>query len=111
LVEHGADINTKTSYGISPLVTAIYENNDILVEYLLNHGANVNEKSEDDGTPLHYAIAILTLNKYKSVNIVNNIIESGANLNIKNISGNTPLLLAIKVGDMELIEKLKKRGA
>jgi len=111
LIKHGADINRKTNFGSTPLITALFEKNDTIVKYLLNHGVDINERSNDNSTPLHYAIDLLIRNENESMAVVDFLLEKGANLKIKNKSGDTPLLLAIKTGNIELIERLLREGA
>jgi serine/threonine-protein phosphatase 6 regulatory ankyrin repeat subunit B len=43
----GTNINTKDIYGVSMLMRSAYERNFIKSHYLLDHGANVNEKSKN----------------------------------------------------------------
>jgi ankyrin repeat protein len=47
LIENGADVNVKDRYGISPLLSAIYEGHIDCVQLLLQKGASKNETAPD----------------------------------------------------------------
>lgn len=47
LIENGADVNVKDRYGISPLLSAIYEGHTDCVSLLLQKGASKNETAPD----------------------------------------------------------------
>ena len=57
-------------------------------EFLINHGANVNEKDKDGSTPLHLAAWNGKLECCEF------LINHGVNVNEKDSDGNTPLHLA-----------------
>ncbi|MEI6519773.1 MAG: ankyrin repeat domain-containing protein [bacterium] len=87
LLNNGAKIDTADLDGITPLMRALQNNNDALVEYLLQQKASVAVKTIDGDTPLHMARSI------KAVNLI-----LGADkqlLNAENKSGETPLFSAI----------------
>ena len=97
------DTNTQSWSGISPLYQSVFYNIFILVQLLLERGADVNLSDHEGLTPLHVA-ALENLNHMANV-----LIDSGALLDAKDIFGYTPLHLATdqssdKVAQM-LIEK------
>ena len=55
LVERGADVNAKNSFGYTPLHWAVEENSYQLVEFLLIHGANIDIKNMWGKSPLDIA--------------------------------------------------------
>jgi ankyrin repeat protein len=55
LVEAGADVNQRTSYGWTPLLVATQNRHYKLAEYLLEHGANPNMPNNGGWTPLYLA--------------------------------------------------------
>jgi ankyrin repeat protein len=52
LVEAGADINATTHRGATPLYVASQKGHVSIVEYLLEHGANVNSRFQNGFTPV-----------------------------------------------------------
>lgn len=54
LVGAGANVNLQTNEGETPLITAAARGNVEGLLILLQHGAKVNVKHSDEGTPLHY---------------------------------------------------------
>ena len=91
LVENGACVNRISSFN-SPLVTAVKIkcHRDVL-EYLIEHGADVHEVGDDEGnTPL-------TAYNFCSPDegILDNLLEAGADPNKANTFGNTALHQAI----------------
>lgn len=55
LAQHGADVNVKDKYGISPLLAAIYEGHTEAVKMLLKQGASKTGSSPDGRTYLECA--------------------------------------------------------
>ncbi|MHB8425426.1 MAG: ankyrin repeat domain-containing protein [Gammaproteobacteria bacterium] len=55
LLAHGANVNARDKYGISPLDWAAWYGYKNIVEVLLAHGANVNARDIDGNTPLSEA--------------------------------------------------------
>ena len=73
LVEHGADVNAKTSvFQITPLILALGNNQKDIAKYLIEHGADVNAVSKDGMTPLSVA---------PDEETVNMLLAKGADLN------------------------------
>jgi ankyrin repeat protein len=54
LLERGADVNGKTSFGHTPLMVAAYKGNESTVRLLLARGADVNA-NDDGGTAMTFA--------------------------------------------------------
>lgn len=71
-----------------------------VVEYLVEKGANVNEKDDDGYTPLHVAA------KKGYLEIVEYLVEKGAKINEKDKSAKTPLQLAYDNGNQEVVNYL-----
>ncbi|OUM65276.1 hypothetical protein PIROE2DRAFT_7737 [Piromyces sp. E2] len=88
LVENGADVNGKDINGLTALYYTIFLNKKYIniVEYLLNHGANINEIiNNQNETVLFYAV------KYSNETIVKLLVDNGADINHKNKDNNIPL--------------------
>lgn len=125
LIEHGANIY-RCCRGHSP-ITAAYEHGRLnmlkllnipvdlswfpiiasyghlhMVEYLVDHGANVNKRTPWGDTALRMACA----EGYED--IVKYLIENGADVNIEN---GDPLRWAVQKGRLSIVEFLIKNGA
>ena len=58
MVEHGADVNARTTRGLTLLHVAVEEKkNDEVVRVLLEHGANVDAEDDEGRTPFQIASA------------------------------------------------------
>ena len=55
LVQRGADVNSRTKSGTTPLHTAVLYGRFEVAEYLLDKGSDVNAKSASGATPLSLA--------------------------------------------------------
>ena len=83
------DIEAVSSYSnATALEWASYKGHVLVVEALLDKGANINHRDKEKQTPLHYAVGN---NKLPTVKI---LIERGANKNLKSNKNQTPLELA-----------------
>ena len=76
-----------------------------IVEFLIQLGANVNAKAENDCTPLHYAA-------YKGkIEVVKYLIEHGAQVDMRKKGGATPLHWAAENSKIEVVKYLIDYGA
>ncbi|MDG2224276.1 MAG: ankyrin repeat domain-containing protein [Rubripirellula sp.] len=73
------------SSGTTPLSNAALHGNAAIADFLIQRGANVNEKNRDGNTPLHVAAFLCR------AEIVKQLIEKGGSTAAKNRSGETPL--------------------
>ena len=55
MLSHGADVNAKDKFGLTPLHWATLHDNEVSADVLLAHGADVNAKDDRGFTPLHLA--------------------------------------------------------
>lgn len=86
------------------LTNAVIDGDMFKINHLLKTGANVNERSHNDWTPLHYASC------YGHVEIAEFLLENGADLNARTSpKGNTPLHCATAYP--EVVEVLLRAGA
>jgi len=92
----------------TPLNLAIYENKPDIVNFLIDKGANINQKRGRVRYPLYAAI-------FKNIpDIVKLLIDKGANINQKDDeNGSTPLHLALTTsfGNPDIVNLLIDKGA
>ena len=85
LVSAGANVNTTTISGNTPLLIAACHKKLEISRILISGGANPNIMNWIGMTPLHWAVSS------NDLEIVRLLISAGAGLNIQNIKGETPL--------------------
>jgi ankyrin repeat protein len=94
LVESGANVNGTDNYKATPLTFAAgrsWSGRGRVVSYLIEHGANVNAVSDEDGGYCALTKAIRAQNP----DVVRILLKAGANPNIKLKNGKTPLMIAL----------------
>ena len=108
LVLDGADVNSKDIYGKTPLIVvinfSIHEHVED-VQFLLDHGAEVNARDDSGFTALMYASG------RARVQTVQALLDNGADLEAQNGNGETALILASSVRHTEMVHLLLDRGA
>ena len=72
---------------------------------LLDRGADINARSNDDRTPLHNAA------QDGNIQVVLFLLEHGADVNARDNLGDTPSKLGSDFGQHEIVELLSKYGA
>lgn len=102
LIEHGADVNVKTSYEITPLMNAV--GNAEMLELLLNHGADVHATDDKGMTALAHAAQS---GRYHTAML---LIKHGADITVETDSGETLLILASGGGNPRLAKYLLDHG-
>jgi hypothetical protein len=117
LVENGANVNAKPNNGSKPLMEAIFLKDTTILNYLLEHGADMIPEKET-GTPIYplsYAIGLsdwrdtATLTASKAV--VEALLKHGADPNACSDNGFTPLQEAIERKNYEVVRCLLEYGA
>jgi len=101
-IRDGADV-TYSACGLSPLFYAAFYGHNMIIDYLMNCGANVNERNLTGVTPLAKAIES---GRPDSLATVQCLVQHRADTNIADVNGNTPLIKAIKSGTVELVKYL-----
>ena len=76
-----------------------------MVNHLIEHGADVNNKGGLEGTPLHYAV------KSGPLEINKCLVQHGADVSHKTILRNTPLHKSIQDGSIQIAKYLVEHGA
>jgi len=116
LLEKGMDVNEKILFsmqdeehfefrGASPLLIAAWFGKSKVVDFLLEHGANINSVDSGNGGILEYAIYGPCQGR-----IVMPLLSYGADPNIKNLWGSLPLHVAARQGISLLIHPLVEAG-
>ena len=86
-----------------------YKEVNRLVELMLERGADVNARDNDQATPLHSASY---MSKLEATRV---LLDNGANIHAKNIQGRTPLHIVSQdrysISEPALVELLLSRGA
>ncbi|MCU0361654.1 MAG: ankyrin repeat domain-containing protein [Bacteroidia bacterium] len=99
LIKLNANVNIQSPEGTSLLVAA-YKGNKILVDLILNTGANVDDSNEDGVTSLMYAAQL----NHQTVAI--SLLQFGANKYLRSKAGFTAFDYAMKNGFNSLAEVL-----
>lgn len=105
LLDIGADVNTSSPTGRTPLHEAVETNRFPVVKFLLESGADVMLRSQDGQTVLHIA----AMNGDWPV--VKFLVENGADLNAECNDGMTALAFAAWQSQLEMVKWLIERGA
>lgn len=97
-LNHGADLNFKDRRGRSAVMIATkYNKNAEIIKLLLDNGANVNDVTRKNRTPLHRACIQIR------PEVIKVLLDHGANFNAVDNLGRTPLLYLLFNG---MIRKL-----
>jgi ankyrin repeat protein len=97
--------NIQNMQGSFPLFMAAENGHHLIVELLINAGADINRNSENEWSALSGAAS------YGHINVLRLLIEEGANVNIEEVGGRTPLLIAAHNGHTEAVRVLIENGA
>lgn len=103
LIAEGADVKSfDRGDGYTPLFNALVEGHREAWRHLLSAGADVNAKSRDSRTAMHFAALAA------DVEALETFVNHGLQVNAKDWQGKTPLMLATSV---EAVEWLLQHGA
>jgi ankyrin repeat protein len=105
LINAGADVNAAQNDGSTPLLWAVYQVDEELVNALLRREANPNALNNFGSSPLAEAA------KLSNVNLVERLLKAGAKADSANKDGQTPLMLAAENGSLEIAKALVAKGA
>ncbi|KAK6588934.1 hypothetical protein RS030_283709 [Cryptosporidium xiaoi] len=115
LLSKGADIQLDLPHTCAPcrggpinskaIHFAAIKCNSTITELLLNNGADINDRDQDDKTPLHYA------SFRNNLEYVKWLIERGADVNSKDKYGRIPLHIASLADNIEIAKLLVDCGS
>lgn len=107
LISKGSDVKYQDSYGSSIIQYAAStgNKNTEVFDVLLANGADIKQKSEDGASLLLLAVA-----NDRDLKVTDYLVSKGLSINDKDDNGATAADYPAKIGNVELIEKLVKRG-
>lgn len=117
LLEAGADVNaysdncltpggyTSTRYGWTPLYAAVHGNHPVLINLLLEAGADLRKQAKNGATILHMA------SDYGHSDCIGVLLDAGFEVNARDEDGKTALHIAADKGNTGAIRVLLEYGA
>ncbi|EKV57992.1 ankyrin repeat-containing protein [Brachyspira hampsonii 30446] len=112
LIEKGADIEAKDDDGINALVYASTYNNEEMVKFLLEKGADANTVCEIENEHTDISSTPLMNAAYRgNTNIINMLLENGADINYTTDFGMTALMMAASFNQFEAAKVLLENNA
>jgi len=92
--------------GWNALHTAVYNNDTIIIRFLVKHGADINYVSEVDNnkTPLLNAL------RYDKIEAAVELINMGADVNIRDEYYDSTMYLALETKNRKLVKMIYKNG-
>lgn len=107
LLEAGCNPNINPVSGISPLHLAVQKHDKILVQMLVDHGADVNAMCKQGTSPLLQGLLCKQVHE-ESLRI---LVAAKADVNIHTVTGLSALHLAVTRCDKECVEDFLRAGA
>ena len=104
VLHHGMNVNIPATGNRTPLLWSSLRSSSMLIQTLLDLGADVSDKREDTCTPLELAV---DWNNYMVVRL---LIEYGTDANVTTRHGGTALHRAVRFGGHDVTELLIKSG-
>ncbi|WP_257264173.1 ankyrin repeat domain-containing protein [Endozoicomonas sp. ONNA2] len=92
-------------YGATMLIHAAREHNWALLEFLLDNGADINDRIDDNGTVLHLAARLGQPDKMEM------LIKHVEDVNVRDNNGQTVLHLVAESGQREILDQLLELNA
>ena len=106
LLDLKMSVNSVNNSGETALHLACKNQNMEMIKFLLAKGANIQAKTTDKNTPLHYA----TASKTSSIEIVDYLITKGAKMDTLNSSDEAPIEGTIINNRMDIFNLFIKKG-
>jgi ankyrin repeat protein len=100
MITNGFDVDYHELGKLPPLIYAVSQNREKIVQTLLDHGADPNISDEKGDTALHYAVK---LRQYQAIYL---LLSYGADKNAKNSSQTTPLDTCREIRDERISEMM-----
>ena len=109
LLDFGADPNILSTNGNSPLDYACFSGSYLVVDCLIERGANVNKRDVNHLTALHEVAFACTGEEARTC--TKQLIVGGADVEARDIAQSTPLMSASACGNIEAVKVLLDEGA
>jgi ankyrin repeat protein len=109
LIEKGADVHTRDSWGFTVLHEAVHMNRYEIAQILIENGANISAKPLE--TPIMVAAGFIGTSSPCGEDMFDLLINAGADVNAPGHSGMTPLHVAARAGNTLAIRCLLNNGA
>jgi len=104
LLDQGANLKIKNCNGITIFYKAFQTKNQNIIQCILSHYKNINEKDLS-----FYLTRAIKLNDLQCVKlIINNMKENNLNFDAQSFNGNTPLILSYKLNFTDIFKYLIK---
>lgn len=100
LLDHGADVNTRTYAGKTALYFAIIQNHLRNMAFLVKNGANINVLDREGISPLAFSI------KFRRLDAMKLLLQSGAKHELRSDGDDNIIHLVAKFPDLEIIQYL-----
>jgi ankyrin repeat protein len=106
LLAAGAEVSapSRETMKLTPLASALAAGHNQVARTLIEHGANVNAKGDNDVTPLHTAAA------RGNIEAATLLLDHGADINATTKDGKQPIAYAEERTHPEMVEFLKNRS-
>ena len=106
LLAAGAEVSapSRETMKLTPLASALATGQNQIARTLIDHGANVNAKGDNDITPLHTAAARGNIDAAKM------LLENGADINATTKDGKKPVSYAEERNHPEMVEYLQNQN-
>jgi ankyrin repeat protein len=105
LSQPNIDLKAETLQGMTPLMVAVWHQQEPTVRTLLKLGADVNHQDKEGDTAVHGAAF------YGNTKILYLLLNAKANPNLQNRLGGTALMWAASYGHDEIVGMLLSKGA
>ena len=98
-------IHSSDFRGFTPLILAVYNDQPIVADFLLQHGAHPDAQDAAGNS----ALMGVSFKGYKELAL--RLLDAGADVNLRNVNGATALTFAATFGHLQIAEWLLQGGA
>ena len=102
------NVNMRLKYNYTLLMIATFYSSEKFVNYLLEHGAEVDAISNNGSTALHYLCADIMIQNREGIFF--SLVKNNANIELRNYDGLNPFLLAAGSNAVDFLELLIEYG-